>query len=463
MGRSVRRRGQIGNMKPEVLLDPHPAPHASKVAEALRSEWGASDAATATINLSSARQQRHCVEFLIDDGIEQFRLGLRRAGLGSAIAGCNRVRVLVVRLAPGSSVGELLGEAEIRISITRPWSNADEIARAAIALTRQGVASRKVGTPIDLRLAPRSRPGVRRTLSWLLGPFARSLWTSLKWRLGRQERQQWMIGALPRSSIRTEGPFPWQDVQWIEPPTDGIMADPCLVKDEDEHWLFYEHMLFTDTKATLYAARLDPRTGGLMAPQEVLSEPHHLSFPNVFRRDGDWFMLPEQGECGAVRLYRATSFPHAWAHYRDLLPSFPGLDPVLFWHDGKWWLFVTRSAAPCVDDNLHLFWSDSLSGEFVSHPLNPIKTGLFGSRMAGMIFEQDRQIIRPAQDGRNGYGHGLVLYAIETLTTTEYKEKPLRDWAPQTNGPFKYGLHALDVCGDYAVVDAQRMITHHSK
>lgn len=80
-----------------------------------------------------------------------------------------------------------------------------------------------------------------------------------------------------------------------------------------------------------------------------------------------------------------------------------------------------------------------------------------------MIFEQDGQIIRPAQDGRNGYGHGLALYSIENLTTTEYREKLLLDWTPQTEGPFQYGLHALDVCGDYVVVDAQRAITHHSK
>ena len=41
----------------------------------------------------------------------------------------------------------------------------------------------------------------------------------------------------------------------------------------------------------------------------MLKEPFHLSYPYVFKHKGTYYMIPESRAAGAVRLYRARSFP----------------------------------------------------------------------------------------------------------------------------------------------------------
>jgi hypothetical protein len=52
--------------------------------------------------------------------------------------------------------------------------------------------------------------------------------------------------------------------------------------------------------------------GTVYAPQRVLEEPHHLSYPFVFEQDGQIWMIPESGAARNVSLYRAVEFPHRW-------------------------------------------------------------------------------------------------------------------------------------------------------
>lgn len=396
------------------------------------------------------------IEFLVEEGLWLYRLGSPVCGWGSVEAGVERGRLLIVRTSPGRET-ELLAEAEIRTSMTRPWRNASEFAAAAAVLIQQGCMARH-GRPIVLPPLRTPRLRLSDRARWFVRSFVPSIVDSLTWKLGLASRLQWSIGVMPGSLGSTSGwSFPWERVRWIEPPDNGIIADPFVVKHDGTHWLFYEHMLFDEGKGTIHVGRLDPQTGTLRDAREVLATPHHLSFPNVFQADGQWYMLPEQAKSGSVTLYRAEAFPWRWTQHRELLPGFPGIDPVLLRHDGKWWLFVTRDGGPCVDNNLHLYWSDSLDGEFVAHPLNPIRTGLFGSRMAGAILRDGDELVRPGQDGRGGYGAGLALYRIDELTATSYRESELCAWRPSRSGPFSHGFHALHACEDAVVVDAQRM------
>lgn len=450
-------------MTSHIAVNPGPAPHLAQVVAALQAQGDVLDRQRLFVNLTAGDVTPpaglSCIECIVEDDHGAYRLAASDAAAWSGVAGSNRARLRVLRRHEDPSASVVLADGEVRISRTRPWNNARELGAAFVALIRAGALSRPTGPAWQPRFA--ARPGaierLQDGLRWFGACFLPSVWQSLKWRAGFPDRQQWTIGVLPRASLDPGRAFPWTAVRWISPPSDGLIADPCLVEAEGRHWLFYEHMRFTDARATLHAAALDPTTGTLTEPREVLKEPYHLSFPNVFRHAGDWYMLPEQGQSGATRLYRARAFPDSWEHHRDLLPGFAGLDPVLLQYDGRWWLFVTRDNSPCVDDNLHLFFSDRFDGDFVPHPMNPIKTGLFGSRMAGLIIEQAGRLIRPGQDGRNGYGHGLVLHEITTLTPDDYAEALLCAWSPETDGRFRYGLHALDVCGEFAVVDAQQI------
>lgn len=403
------------------------------------------------------------IEFLVEEGPWLYRLDDKRTGWGSALAGVNCARVMILRVTGDSPEAELLAEAEVRTNPSRPWRNAGVIAGAAAVLVEQGFLSR--ASPRRIKLRPLNPPstGISGMWRWARRSFLPTLRQSIAWSVGNPKRAQWTIGMLPKAAVEHTGQFPWDKVAWLEPPEDGIIADPFLVEESGTHWLFYEHMLFDEPNGTLWAGRLNTITGLLSDKQEVLRTQNHLSFPNVFKVNGTWYMLPEESQSGATKLYQATNFPSGWRECRLLLPDFPGGDPVLHQHDGKWWLFVTHDVSPCVDNNLHLFWSDSLDGVFHPHPLNPIRSGLRGSRMAGPIFKHGRKLIRPAQDGREGYGHGVILQEVLSLTPTNYVEKELCAWNPDRQGRFADGFHAFQTCGHLLVIDALRLIRPKTK
>jgi len=271
------------------------------------------------------------------------------------------------------------------------------------------------------------------------------------------QQSQWVIGVLPATTVRHDRPFPRTNVAWIVPPTDQFIADPFMAENDGVLWLFYERLLWAENQGTLWCARLDPNTGILTDAAQVLRTPFHLSFPNVFAHNGQWYMLPEQARSGKTTLYRATEFPHHWQPWRDLLPSFPGIDPVLHFHLGRWWLFVTHGAHPCTENNLYLYSSESLDGEFRPHPMNPIKLGLRGSRMAGPILVREHRLYRVGQDGRSGYGKGVVLHEVGVLDEQRYEEEEIVLWSPERGGRFDDGFHSYMTLGPWAVIDAKRL------
>jgi hypothetical protein len=99
---------------------------------------------------------------------------------------------------------------------------------------------------------------------------------------------------------------------------------------------------------------------------------------------------------------------------------------TVFEHSGKFWLF-TNIAVPdgSTFNELHLFYSDSLEGEWTPHP-NPIVSDVRRARPAGALFFEGGKLIRPGQDRRLRYGYALTLTnEVEVLSESDYKENPI--------------------------------------
>lgn len=392
------------------------------------------------------------VEYLVEEGPFCYPLDSAACGWGVIKTGVPRGRVLVVRV-DSEGDARLLAQAEIRTSLERPWRNAARFAEAAAVLTQQGCLARD-GDPITLQARQEPALAPMDTLNWGMSRLLPSLGSTLLWRLGLA-RLQWNIGIL-RGGLPLSAEFPWDGVRWLEAPADASIADPFVATDGRDTWLFYERESPTGGPGEIWAARLDVEAARISDAEVALKGPHHLSFPNVFRWEGHWYLLPEQSESGSTSLYRASEFPRRWEEHVTLLAGFPGADPVLFRHDGLWWLLATRDGGPCMDNNLHLFWAERLEGPYHAHAANPVRTGLFGSRMAGPIHRQDGRLIRPAQDGRECYGSGVALFEIVTLNRHTYAERPICAWKPDPSGPYTKGFHTIHACGNVVVIDGRR-------
>ncbi len=240
----------------------------------------------------------------------------------------------------------------------------------------------------------------------------------------------------------------------ITPPEDRFWADPFVIRRDGRYHLFFEQMMFGDTNGTI--AHLSIGDDGDVSPaQVVLAENFHLSYPFVFEYEGETYLMPECSEERVVQLYRCTEFPYRWEKHTVLLDDIEAVDPTLFFHADRWWLFVGKRehVFTSFHDELHLFHTDDLfSGNWTPHPLNPVVSDVRCARPAGNIIEQGGSIYRPAQDGGRGYGGGITLKKISKLSESEYSEYTVSHVAPTWNNNL-IGVHTLNREGRLAVID----------
>lgn len=223
-----------------------------------------------------------------------------------------------------------------------------------------------------------------------------------------------------------------------------FVADPFMIKAADTWHMFFEVMNASRDKGEIGLA--SSVNGYKWTYQQiVLSELFHLSYPDVFCVDGEYYMIPESYEANSTRLYRAEEFPRRWSPVATLLEG-AWVDPSIFRYEGRWWMF----ASPCSDENdeLHLFYSDAVRGPWRSHPMNPIveKNGEI-ARPAGRVLVLGDRIIRFTQDCYQYYGRLVRAFEVSELTTTTYRERE-SDRSPVLRGgePLwrRSGMHHID-------------------
>jgi len=176
----------------------------------------------------------------------------------------------------------------------------------------------------------------------------------------------------------------------------------------------------------------------------VLRESFHLSYPYVFRADGEMYMIPETKRAGTVRLYRAKSFPHEWIYVTTLVPG-PFVDPSLLRCNGRWWLFVHAGGA----SGLHIYFSDDLRGGWTRHPVSPLMVGnRHVVRGGGRTGNFGGRLLRFTQDGVPSYGYCLRVVEIDDLSATAYAEHEVSEspvLRASRSGWNAIGMHHADV------------------
>lgn len=211
-----------------------------------------------------------------------------------------------------------------------------------------------------------------------------------------------------------------------------FMADPFIVEEEGMYYLFFEQFHFQSRELGADIALLTSKDlKNWKYEGFVLKESFHLSYPQVFKYENIWYMIPESVAVNEVRLYSTQQFPYKWKHESVLLSECIA-DATLLIKDGVFYLlgmFVT-------DNSLRLYCSDSLFVGWSEHPCSPIRVeAQNGTRPAGRIEELDGKLIYLVQDNSQGYGTGVIAYQIDEISTSSFKDTCLE------NNPilFKFG------------------------
>lgn len=183
-----------------------------------------------------------------------------------------------------------------------------------------------------------------------------------------------------------------------------FIADPFVLYEKDSIYLFVER------QPAVGNANIALFTGKSIFSMEykgdVIDMDTHMSFPQVFRKNNEYYMIPETKRSNNVLLFKATKFPYEWAISDTLIKDVRFKDPSYYVHENT--EFITT-----VDDNLDSYTYMRKFGEVEFRNISddfPLKGNLV--RPAGRIFEFQNDIYLPVQGSRYGYGSDVWLREI---------------------------------------------------
>lgn len=341
----------------------------------------------------------------------------------------------------------------------RPGSDSPGLLATELADVAAGVTTLVVGavegrrfaspvtdSPVHRRPAPLGVLAARRVFDATRHRIYRVLYRAPHWRVGWRT----VDGDSPGLPGAPDG-------RWHDLPDDGhhFYADPFPFVHDDRTFLFVEDFDHRVGKGVISVIECDD-SGPVGTPRPVLTHDVHLSYPFVLEHDGEVWMIPETSGARTVELYRAVDFPETWEREAVLLEGIEASDATALLHNGRWWLFATVGHGGSLSDSLHLWSADDLRGPWTPHAQNPVLVDIASARPAGRIIEHDGRLLRPAQDGRGGYGAALTLTEITRLDDEAFEQRVVSHLGPSEQWPGRR-LHTLNEAGGIEVIDGSRM------
>lgn len=228
----------------------------------------------------------------------------------------------------------------------------------------------------------------------------------------------------------------------IKPRNGEEWADPFLISDKNDHYLFFENFEFSNQKGKISFSKLE--NNKITKIFDALNLNYHLSYPFLWKEKNNFFMIPETAEKKCIQIWKAKKFPRKWILYKTLFKGQSFVDTTIFDDKkGNRWIFTNKSSDKFNDHNseLYIYKTDKKFKKFTPHILNPVITDSRFARNAGNIYYNNRGlIIRPSQrNTHNFYGTGLNLRVIEKLSIREFIEKDYASYYPN----FKEKINAI--------------------
>ncbi|MGV8984106.1 glucosamine inositolphosphorylceramide transferase family protein [Clostridium sp.] len=228
-----------------------------------------------------------------------------------------------------------------------------------------------------------------------------------------------------------------------------FIADPFIIKENDDYYMFFELLDKVEQKGCIGLAT---SKNGLEWKYDkvVLNEKFHLSYPYVFKHEEEYYMIPECGESGYIKLYYSKNFPYEWECVADLIEGTYG-DASIIFYDNKFWIFAEKMDSKGNRNcNLHLYYSDNLKYGWIEHPKSPLIIGDYSkARPAGRIIMFNNDIIRFSQNDLDYYGKSVNMHKVTKLTVDDYDEEVIKLDLSGT-GNYKQwnkdGMHQVDCC-----------------
>lgn len=214
----------------------------------------------------------------------------------------------------------------------------------------------------------------------------------------------------------------------ILPQKDQWYADPFPVVFANNRFIFAEVMDTKIQQGHIGVMRIGDESERFVP---IIKEPFHMSFPNVFLYNNEWYMIPETNKAKQVRLYHAQKFPYEWELDSILIEKKSFVDTAMLRRSESCFLLETFD----VDDRsneYNRFYCFDVQRKKVAE-INPINRNYIDRRPGGNFVKSKNGFMHVLQNCDRMYGEYMHMAAVRNFDNSGLDEKEC------------YTIHARDL------------------
>lgn len=242
------------------------------------------------------------------------------------------------------------------------------------------------------------------------------------------------------------------NIQWMKHEyKDRWFADPYLLEVTDKQIVvLVEEFCYKIRKGRIAKLVISRPDYVLQDMKIILELPTHLSFPVIYEKDGQVYVMPENSESGGINIYRYNTETERLdlVHEVGHLPLTDAT--IVKLHSGEEFVFSTMLPDPNGNE-LEIYPFDGESMKMDVKSLAAVSFPSNIARNAGDAFYIGEQMFRPAQDCNKCYGNGLNIQQINRIGD-KFQFTTVAEFHSD-NPNYGLGYHTLNMKNGLIVVD----------
>lgn len=231
-------------------------------------------------------------------------------------------------------------------------------------------------------------------------------------------------------------------------------ADPFIFRYRGDTYIFAEMWDNLKERGVIAYAKWKNGYFGRWIP--VIDEGYHMSFPNVFMKGEEVYMIPETSAVGTISLYRALEFPDKWERCEILYTGGKYVDTCFMHWNGHTYGFTYKINEERDTSIGKLYRFELVEQKVLDFVENPITDLDRVARPAGNFVYREDKTYRVSQNCEGIYGNGLIFSEVH-FDGKRYFEQIVKEVYPTDLKLTKryniIGCHTYNEEGDWQVID----------
>ena len=233
----------------------------------------------------------------------------------------------------------------------------------------------------------------------------------------------------------------------------GWTADPFLFVKNGDIYIFGEYYDYRLGRGIIAYAKYNEKTRQINDWEPAIVEPYHLSFPYIYEKDGDVYIIPESNHANCLCRYKAIEFPRKWK--KSIIDKGHRLaDTALFSIDNQSYGYTLqrKMSDPYIYES-KIFIDKNECIEYIDGYYNDDPST---RRLGGAFFESGNSLVKVAQDCSHFYGEALV-FSNFYKNENGFQEEILLRLSPEMlvfdRSIEPCGIHTYNAAGGYEIID----------